>query len=729
MQYEQLITTLEQLPTSLQQSIDQQFNMLFEKNKPLRLALVGSFSVGKSSLLNGMLNDVWLHAAQEEATALPTIIQYAPSTEVQLIYKDNSVQQIDRNQFITATRTAPEGVKCAVLGLNQEWLKDIQVVDLPGLGSICEKNQSFTVAQIQQADVVLYLLAPRGASVSDIDTIQLIQSYGKHLLILVNRWDEVEQAISSGERPPNLEQWQKTIQQATGYNHPLVVTHYQGLNHAKIFEFIAQAKENVQQIRLQRFIAEIRPQLENTLAHNLEQQKANNILNEEQIKALHLELLEKRNTLIELKRSLYTQQDHENVVLDQQMNEIIHQQKNSLLIELEKLSLSEEEWGSFIQQGLQQLRLAVSIYIQHIQTLMKKFGEIEIPEQAIKALNLRLPTVEPITSSDFLQIGQLNQLQEQLSVHQNEYQQKAQQQNSTENLDDSIQQLEQAIGEFAKERQLMTNMPIAMVESRVYDTRGSDIGRQVGEVVDNILFFLPNTAITKVGKALKLADKTIKKIQTAQQTVQDTKETVKEYTPLHLLNWLSVSTWTEKIGSLFDQPSEMAYVQDPVIKAQIFEQTQQLTLNIKHLRHELNLKQDMLSANKLLGFALEQKQKEIHQTQKYILELEEELKFQQVQAAQQQQKEQQELLERYRNRAIQQWMTQFDYQIQGIEQYLREHLKHYWTEVIDKQLENRMLEIEDIQQQMKVLPQQKASNLKILVQEEQQIRLVMASFA
>ena len=93
------------------------------------------------------------------------------------------------------------------------------------------------------------------------------------------------------------------------------------------------------------------------------------------------------------------------------------------------------------------------------------------------------------------------------------------------------------------------------------------------------------------------------------------------------------------------------------------------------------------------------------------------------------QKEQQELLERYRNRAIQQWMTQFDYQIQGIEQYLREHLKHYWTEVIDKQLENRMLEIEDIQQQMKVLPQQKASNLKILVQEEQQIRLVMASFA
>ena len=87
MQYEQLITTLEQLPTSLQQSIDQQFNMLFEKNKPLRLALVGSFSVGKSSLLNGMLNDVWLHAAQEEATALPTIIQYAPSTEVQLIYK------------------------------------------------------------------------------------------------------------------------------------------------------------------------------------------------------------------------------------------------------------------------------------------------------------------------------------------------------------------------------------------------------------------------------------------------------------------------------------------------------------------------------------------------------------------------------------------------------------------------------------------------------------------
>jgi predicted GTPase len=152
-----MIDELPERHQGLVQDIWQSFN---DQGQNLTLALVGAFSVGKTSLLNSLLGERWLFTAQEEATALPTLIQYAEKQDIQLIYTNQSSVELDREQFCKVTTIAPDNAKYAMLSLPQDWLKCLKIIDLPGLGSISEKHQAYTIAQIQQADAILYLLAP-----------------------------------------------------------------------------------------------------------------------------------------------------------------------------------------------------------------------------------------------------------------------------------------------------------------------------------------------------------------------------------------------------------------------------------------------------------------------------------------------------------------------------------------------------------------------------------------
>ncbi len=726
MKYQQLNTVIEQLPSVQREEIQQQFDMMFGQAQPLRLALVGAFSVGKSSLLNCLLNEQWLHTAQEEATALPTLIQYADQTTLQLVNQDSSIELIQRDQFDQVTTQAPEQAKCAVLGINQAWLKDVIIIDLPGLGSISEQNHAYTIAQIQQSDAILYLVAPRGVSAADLDAIQLIQSYGKHVLIVINRWDEIEQAITFGEKAPNLQQWQQQIQERTGYQGTLIPTHYRGLNHEKILDFIANAKQQLQEIRIQRFLAELRPQLENALGYNQQQQQANAELSEQQAQQLHQQLLNQRNQLIEIKQKLYQQQEQESTTLQQQLEQLIQQKKQDLQQQLQAINVDAEQWQQYINQGSQIVRLEVAHAIQAVQQMVSKFGEINLPEQTITDLNLRLPDLEPINSQDFLQVAQLNQLKHQLLSKQDE-QQGITPLDTADVSQAELQQLEHTIEELLQNRQEVLNSPIPMYEQRIYDNSGSEMGRKIGEMLDWALILVPSTAVLKAGKAIGLGTKALKAVQTVQKTVKVTKSTVEQILPpqMSALNLLSIATWSEKIGGFFNEPSQVIYVPDAEAQAQVDAQVQQLNQHIQQLTQEVERKQEMISQHKLAGFALQQKQKEVQDIEQKINRLQQELSQQLEQAMQDQQYQQQQMVQNYQARALRQWLQQFEKQLQGIQNYIYQYLKGYWNDVIDSQLATRLDEVVQLQQQIDQLPEQKVQYLQQLQQEQRQLQAVL----
>lgn len=726
-EYEMVGKVINALPEHYKNTAEDGWQQLNSPEKKLKMALVGAFSVGKSSLLNALLGDRWLYTAQEEATALPTLIQYAEEQEISLINIDNSSTEIDFERFSQVTVNAPHDAQYVMLNLPQNWLQELIIIDLPGLGSVSEQHYSHTIAQIQQADVILYVVAARGFTVSDIETLKLIQSYGKHLLVVVNRWDEVQNALSLGEKTPDLDKWLKQLKDTTGYNGPLICTHHKGLNHHLILDFIQEAKEQLYTIRTKRFIKELQPQLESLLGFNKEQQQANQILDEQQAQTLHDDLLDKKNKLIELKKDLYQQQNDSQASLKKQFADLVEVHRNKLNAELIALQTNELQWDEFIRQGSQLVRLFVAKVMQAVRELMQEIGKVELPENILDDLNLRLPELEPVDEQDMFQAMAIERLKQQLDVQKQAIEQSAAKEETIPEAE--LKQIEEQLFDLQRYRQGILEQHIPKLEHRICDTSGSDIGRTVGEAIDWALFFLPATALSKAGKLAKLSEGSMKTVLAIQKQAKVAKKTIEKMPPStasNLLSLLSVATWTEKIGGLFNDPSQIILRPDPEIQAQIDAQAQKVSADIQLLNNDLQRKQDLISLHRLEGLALEQKKREIQRIEQRIVEAENELIDQQKKAQQQREQQQIKILQTYCERALRQWLTQFDSQIQGIEKYIEQYLKNYWQNIIGAQVDVRMEEMQQIEQQINQLPIDKKRVLDTLLQEEMQLQSALS---
>lgn len=393
---------------------------------------------------------------------------------------------------------------------------------------------------------------------------------------------------------------------------------------------------------------------------------------------------------------------------------------------LNELKVTPEQWEIFINQGSQAIRLIQAELIQAVQQAMQKFGQINLPENTINDLNLRLPELPKIDEQDFLQSAVLYQLKQEFAKNKNEVGQTI----SSDKVfsDTELKQLEEQIADLSRYRQDVLNQYIPNIEERIYDTSGSDAGRAIGEVIDWALFFLPAAAVTKVGKLAKLSETAIKTVHTVQKTARVAKKTVEKMPPStagQILNLLSIATWTEKLGGLLNNPSQIILKPDPEIQAQVTAQAQKINADIQNLHDDLIRKQDLITSHQLEQIALEQKQKEILRIEQRIVQLENELKEQQVQAQREQEQQQAKILQTYYERAVRQWLTQFDHQSQGIEQHIQQYIKGYWETVIHEQLATRIEEITNIEQQINQLPLQKEQKLRNLQDEEAQLRVVL----
>ena len=320
---------LQQLPATWHEPVTALADATLQASNPLRLILVGTFSVGKSSLLNMLLQESLLQSAMEETTALPTFIEYGEERAMQLVGLDGSTLPLDETGFAQATTRAPEGAACAVLAMPQPWLKGVLIVDLPGLGSVSSTHRDYTLAQIQQADAVLYLIGPTGPSQTDLSMLKQIHDAGKRVKVMITHWDKVEAAVARGERMPSLEQWSTQIETATGLRARLASCHKAGLGRNEVIDFVQRCSNDLDAIRLRRFSAELRPILLNALGHNADSQRSCEVESEQANRELHQELMLRKQKLTEFKAGIYAeqQQDRERIECECGALLQVHRQK------------------------------------------------------------------------------------------------------------------------------------------------------------------------------------------------------------------------------------------------------------------------------------------------------------------------------------------------------------------------------------------------------------------
>lgn len=719
------------LPAEWHEPVESLAAQVLQADTPLRLVLLGGFSVGKSSLLNMLLQESLLQTALEETTALPTFIEYADERSMSLIGQDGSQLPLDAAQFAEATTQAPAGAACAVLNLPQNWLKGISIIDLPGLGSTSTSHREYTLSQVRQADAVLYLLSPRGPSAADMETLKIVQQSGKRVKVLVTHWDEVEAACQRGEKAPSLEQWAQQIESAIGLRTRLAASHRDGLGREDTLEFVQRARDDLQSIRLRRFQAELRPVLENALGSNADQQRACEVASEQQAQALHQALIERKQRLGEFKSSLYGEQQADRTRLGEQAGASVRQQRQRLTQQLdnEVAALEQEsQWERFGSQGGLHLEDAVRNVARLFSELSQQYGTLDLPPADVVAFNLRLPAPETVSSEDFLDIGRLTQLQQALSEQQFTQQTISEKQASLQVFD--MDEHEQNLMALTARQESLAAMPLPMTLQQTGSASAAFVGRLVGEVADIGLMFLNPTIVgakvaalvgkgAKVAKAVSTTVKVVKGVQQGGARIRGIPQPVMD--KLGGLEMLSFGYWGERIGNSLGGVGVVEVV-DTQAMAERDAALAELEQERQALRRALARNEDIANERQLTGWALEQSQKEQLRLQGELERLKLHAEQKHRDAQQQLQQERLSQLRRACEKARTQWLQSFDRQTSAMDELLHNRVRSYWEDRVVALVDERLEDIEVLTAQSHASAQDKQATLVRLREQAQALQ-------
>jgi ribosome biogenesis GTPase A len=706
-------TLLEKLPTALQAEVENIANKTINLPTPLRVCVVGEFSTGKSSLINALLGEILLPTAREETTALPTFIEYAPELQLELVNTEAASTSITQEQFSQYTVSAPDNALYTVLRYPTQWLNGLTLIDLPGLGSQSQRHSDYTHAQISAADAILYLLSARGATQGDLKLLRLIKQYGKHLMITVAQWDSIEQSIQEGEHAPDLIEWQAQIAEETGVDLALSGVSKYGHGRDVIIAFLQQTKQNLQDIREQRFQAELVPLLTNTLGQLNTQQSICTANSIEENQNLHTELLKQRQTLLTIKTDLYSRSNQDQSQLEQQAQQLTSQHRQQLNTTLNDLTMMPhtDQWQALTESAYQQLQRQVFATADNLKNLSTTYGQLNLPDIDIQQFNLRLPTPATIELNSFIDTSRLSALQAKLEQKQQSANTELSKINDLQrsSINDTLQQLNELRAERISIAQQELPRTTQTIEGN--DDRAK-IGKNIGQLLDLALIAFEGPVLM-IPKAASMLGQGAKVTNIAKSS------------NLGFLEKLSLSYWGEQLGKRFDQPTQTIEIIDPEAEAEQHRQLQEQDKQITVQRMELHRLEDLQQQNDYSSWALEQNLKEQQRLTASIRNLQEKAEAAQREAQSDAIHQQQALLDNYRQQLVNQSLIHFDQQIRPMIDLLRNTCKHYWQVHVEMTLAQRLETIDALSQQLQQGPEQKQAALVGLQQQMTHVQAVL----
>jgi len=193
-----------------------------------RVAVIGRFSRGKTSLMNAILGDRWLPTGIVPLTSVITTVTYgsAPRALVQnttggLRYE---ISLNELPEYVTQEKNPGncKHVREVEVQLPSEILRrGFYFVDTPGLGSSIAENTRTTMEFLPQVDVVLLVSSFEGVlSEEEFQVLERLSLTSSRLYLVVNKSD----LVSEPQRDEVLGFVQQQIQQMHGGESPRVFT-------------------------------------------------------------------------------------------------------------------------------------------------------------------------------------------------------------------------------------------------------------------------------------------------------------------------------------------------------------------------------------------------------------------------------------------------------------------------------------------------------------------------
>lgn len=123
--------------------------------EPLRVAVSGSVSSGKSTLVNALLGQRIAAVDQGECTQIVTWFQYDHFERIVVEHRDGATHTItieDGHRIPDDLGAPPDDIKRVVVYLSNDHLRDLTIIDTPGLNTVTEANEAATIDMLGLED-------------------------------------------------------------------------------------------------------------------------------------------------------------------------------------------------------------------------------------------------------------------------------------------------------------------------------------------------------------------------------------------------------------------------------------------------------------------------------------------------------------------------------------------------------------------------------------------------
>lgn len=191
-----------------------------------QLAVLGQFKRGKSTLLNALLGEEILPSSVIPLTTIPTFIQYGPERRIRVHFMDRKSEEIcssqdadEMNRVLlgyvseSANPKNVKGVSYVEIAHPSPLLREVVLIDTPGIGSTHRHNTEMTLNFLPQCDAALFLVsADPPITEVEVEFLRQVREKVVRIFFVLNKIDY----LSGPELETALAFLKKVLAESTG---------------------------------------------------------------------------------------------------------------------------------------------------------------------------------------------------------------------------------------------------------------------------------------------------------------------------------------------------------------------------------------------------------------------------------------------------------------------------------------------------------------------------------
>ena len=162
--------------------------------EPMKVAITGQFSSGKSTFLNALLSKNILPTGITPVTSKVNYIKYGDELKIKIRYKDGreEYQRVENIAKFTDQRGEVEEIEYLTLYVPLELLKTVEFVDTPGLNSQAMTDTTTTQKVLKEVDGIIWLsLIDNAGKLSEANVLkEYLNEYQNKSLCVLNQKDK-----------------------------------------------------------------------------------------------------------------------------------------------------------------------------------------------------------------------------------------------------------------------------------------------------------------------------------------------------------------------------------------------------------------------------------------------------------------------------------------------------------------------------------------------------------